>query len=170
MVKELKEESSLGCLVVLSCWICLTITDPDVLFIAYRIARNFRGRKLMRIGWKKIFMEKTFTDCLLVPPKDATSPNFVNSHKKLNSFLPWKFPAIRYLSDLFIYSYTSNPFIFSDIKDADSCTWLLAMWSFVVVFSGIALSMNCFVYPLSFNVWVTGCVVLHYKYCSMTIH
>ena len=34
----------------------------------------------------KIFVEKTFADCSLVPPKDATPPNFTektfaNSHK-----------------------------------------------------------------------------------------
>ena len=36
--------------------------------------------------WKKIFADKTFADCPLVPPKDATPPNFTektftNSHK-----------------------------------------------------------------------------------------
>lgn len=50
-----------------------------------------------------IFMEQTFADCLLVPPKDAMPPNFVektfpNSHEFHESFPPRKFPAIRYFS------------------------------------------------------------------------
>ena len=47
----------------------------------YCIARNF-----CKLAENKIFAEKTFTDCLLVPPKDTMPPNvtektFVNSHK-----------------------------------------------------------------------------------------
>ena len=54
----------------------------------YCIAGNFRGRKLLQIG-EKIFTEKTFADCSLVPPKDAMPPNlakttFVNSYKTSN--------------------------------------------------------------------------------------
>ena len=38
-----------------------------------RIAGNFRGRKLSRIGENTIFAEKTFADCsLFAAPKDAT--------------------------------------------------------------------------------------------------
>ena len=38
--------------------------------------------------WKKNFAEKTFADYLLMPPKDATPPNFMeknfaNSHKTM---------------------------------------------------------------------------------------
>ena len=52
----------------------------------YHIARNFCGRKLLQIGDYKIFAERTFADCLLVPLKDVTPQNFetfANSHKTL---------------------------------------------------------------------------------------
>ena len=45
---------------------------------------NFRGRKHSQIDGKKIFAEKTFVDCSLVPPKDAMPSNFrknFHSHK-----------------------------------------------------------------------------------------
>ena len=53
----------------------------------YRIAGNFRGRKLLQIGEK--FSQKTSADCSLVPPKDAMPPNLakttsVNSYKTSN--------------------------------------------------------------------------------------
>ena len=49
----------------------------------YHIAGNFRGRNLLQIGGKYNFAEKTFADCSLVQPKDATLPNFteMNRHK-----------------------------------------------------------------------------------------
>ena len=49
----------------------------------YHIAGNFRGRNLLQIGGKYNFAEKTFADCSLVQPKDATLPNFteMKSHK-----------------------------------------------------------------------------------------
>ena len=55
----------------------------------YRIAGNFHGRKLPIIGGKKLFAEKTFVDCLLVPPKYTMPPNFAkkiftNSYKTSN--------------------------------------------------------------------------------------
>ena len=54
--------------------------------LQYHIVGNFCGRKLSQSGGKKDFPEKTFVDCLLVPPKDGKSPNleeksFANSHK-----------------------------------------------------------------------------------------
>ena len=39
------------------------------------VAGNFRWRKFRKLMENKIFTEKT-TDCLLVPPKVATPPNF----------------------------------------------------------------------------------------------
>ena len=51
----------------------------------YCIAENFRGRKLLRFGGNKIFMEKGFADCLVLLPKDATPPilwkTFANIYK-----------------------------------------------------------------------------------------
>ena len=68
----------------------------------YRIAGNFRGRKLSRIGGKYDFRRENFCRLLTcAAPKDAMSPNFtektfVNNHKtsKFVSFLPRKFPTI----------------------------------------------------------------------------
>ena len=53
----------------------------------YRLAENFRGRRLSRFGGNKIFAEKTFANCSLVSlPKDSMPPNlaektFANSSK-----------------------------------------------------------------------------------------
>ena len=49
---------------------------PSALFAMYRIAGNFRGRKLSRIVGKYDFHKKTFADCLLVQPTDTTPPKF----------------------------------------------------------------------------------------------
>ena len=53
--------------------------------------------------WKKDSPEKTFKDCLLVPPKDGKSPNFeeksfTNSHKTL------KFAEVFFLERFPLYS------------------------------------------------------------------
>ena len=69
----------------------------------YHIARNFCGRKLSQIGDYKIFTEKTFADCSLVPPKDVTPQNFAeitftNSHKTL------KFVQVFFLKSFPLYS------------------------------------------------------------------
>ena len=55
-------------------------------------------------------------DCSLMPPKAATLPNFleknfVNSHKTAKfceSFLPRKFPAIRYVSYLALIGHITS--------------------------------------------------------------
>ena len=63
----------------------------------YHIAGNFCKINLSQIGGKR---EQTFADCSLVPPKDATPPNFMkntfaDSHKTLKFVkVPQKFPAI----------------------------------------------------------------------------
>ena len=53
-------------------------------------SRKFLWEKTF-VNWlkKNFFMEKTFADCSLVPPKDVLPPNFVekafeNSHKTSN--------------------------------------------------------------------------------------
>ena len=48
----------------------------------------YNGKLFHKLVENKIFVEKTFVDCLLVLPKHATSPNFAettftNSHKLL---------------------------------------------------------------------------------------
>ena len=43
----------------------VSVAGPDI-WSWYRIAGNFRGRKLLRIGKNTIFTEKTFTDCSLL--------------------------------------------------------------------------------------------------------
>ena len=72
----------------------------------YRIAGNFRGRKLSRIGEKYNFRGENFRGLLaFTMPKDTTLPNFTektfaNNHKTAKfceSFHPQKFPAIRYI-------------------------------------------------------------------------
>ena len=50
---------------------------------------NCQGEIFHELVENMIFTEKTFTDCLLVPPKDAMPPNvvkktFKNSHKASN--------------------------------------------------------------------------------------
>ena len=45
-----------------------------VLHVVYHIARNFRGRKLLRIGEKYDFTEKTFANCLLLPCQRIPHP------------------------------------------------------------------------------------------------
>ena len=66
----------------------------------YRIAGNFHGRKLSIIGGKKLFAEKTFVDCLLVPPyPQILLRKFSRIATKLQiykRFLPRKFPTIQY--------------------------------------------------------------------------
>ena len=66
---------------------------------------NFRGRKVSLIGEKYNFCGENLHRLLaFAMPKDATPQNFTektfaNSHKTTKfaeSFLPWKFPAIRY--------------------------------------------------------------------------
>ena len=58
---------------------------------------NFCRRKRSQSGGKKDCPEKTFVDCLLVPPKDDKSPNleeksFANSHKTSKFFFLESFP------------------------------------------------------------------------------
>ena len=67
-------------------------------YIGIRIAGNFCGRKLSRIGGKKTFEEKTFADCSLVPPK-VPRPQVLwrklaqisTKHRNLQKFSPSKF-------------------------------------------------------------------------------
>ena len=62
--------------------------------------KNSLCRKSNTVSGKKIFMEKTFTDCSLVPPKDH-APNFCEYPQNLKickSFLPREFLVIRYNS------------------------------------------------------------------------
>ena len=79
----------------------------------YRMAGNFRGRKLLWIGEKNMtFAEKTYADCSLLPHQRMPSPQI--SRRKLSwiathsqkfshnceiceSFLPQTFPAIQYI-------------------------------------------------------------------------
>jgi len=70
----------------------------------YRIAENFRGRKLSRIGKKNDFRGENFWGSLLFAvskdtmPRNFAGKTFANSHKIMKtckSFIPQKFPAIR---------------------------------------------------------------------------
>ena len=52
-------------------------SPPSSLYhLSYRIAGNFRGRKLSRIGENMIFAEKTFVDCSLLPCWRTPHPKF----------------------------------------------------------------------------------------------
>ena len=46
--------------------VCSGLYLSTVLQLLYRIAENFQGRKLLRIGENTIFAEKTFADCSLL--------------------------------------------------------------------------------------------------------
>ena len=75
----------------------------DLTAVSYRIAGNFRGRKLSQIGENPIIAEKTFVLTFAVP-KDTT-PQFRGENFHIwpqileirESFLPRKFSAIRYI-------------------------------------------------------------------------
>ena len=77
--------------------------DPSQICLSQKDSENFRGRKLLRFGVNKIFMEKSFADCSLVLlPKDAMPPNLAEKFSQIatnleirESFFPRKFPAIR---------------------------------------------------------------------------
>ena len=71
----------------------------------YRIAENFRGRKLSWIGEKYVFHGENFCGLLaFAAPKDPTPQILRRKLSRIatklwnsQSFLPQKFPAIRYL-------------------------------------------------------------------------
>ena len=74
----------------------------------YRLAENFRGRKVSRIGEKYNFHGENFCGLLtFAVPKDTTPPNFAektfaNSHKTT------KFAKVFSLESFLLYSIT-NP-------------------------------------------------------------
>ena len=68
----------------------------------YRIAGNFHGRKLPIIGGKKIFAEKTFVDCLLVPPKDTMPQILLRKFSRIAT----KLPKLRKVSPSKVSHYT----------------------------------------------------------------
>ena len=70
---------------------------------------------------KKKFVEKTFADCSLLPPKDATPPNFaektfVNSHKTS------KFTKVLSLKSFPLYG-SSVMHVWSNYANQDQTEW-----------------------------------------------
>ena len=88
-VLRLKSSNLLSSLLYICLYVIghvLSYNPPRVRVTWYHIAGNFHGRKLFWIGGKYYLFGETFTNCLLVPLKDATPLNFTektsaNSHK-----------------------------------------------------------------------------------------
>ena len=81
----------------------------------YRIAGNFRGKKLLQIG-EKIFTKRTFVDCSLVPPKDAMPQNLAKM-TFINSYKTSKFAKVFALKGFPLYSTSLHAYAYSMCGD-----------------------------------------------------
>ena len=78
--------------------------------------KTFEGEDFRELVKITIFAEKTFTDCSVLPYQRTPHPKqnfakktFTNSHKTMKiheSFLPQKFPAIRYIRAVHVWMVT----------------------------------------------------------------
>ena len=78
--------------------------------ILYSTWETFEGENFHDLVKNTIFVAKTFADCSLLPCQKTSHPQILQCWKKLSqmatkrkicrSFLPWKFPAIRYAFSL----------------------------------------------------------------------
>ena len=73
----------------------------------YRIAENFWGRKLSRIGENTIFAEKTFTDCSLLQHQRTPRPKFCGENFRIYSHKTTKFVKVS-PSKVFRYTVPSS--------------------------------------------------------------
>ena len=86
-------------------WLQLVLKEPEESWTRTVKWETSMGENFRKLVENKVFMEETFADCSLVPPKDTTTPNFEektfqNSHitTKFAKFSPSKVSLYMVLS------------------------------------------------------------------------